>query len=64
MEKHSDYKQRLMSFLLQSEYQRSQIAMRQKMLQQLSKGTSEPKISLTTLEEQAMEEMKLQVMCS
>nr|CAB3230219.1 tetratricopeptide repeat protein 40 [Phallusia mammillata] len=60
IEKHGDYQQRLMSFLLQSEYQRTQLAMRQKMLQQLSKGAAEVTISETALEEQAMEEMKIQ----
>ncbi|XP_078492369.1 cilia- and flagella-associated protein 46 isoform X3 [Ciona intestinalis] len=60
MDQHSDFQQRLMSFLLQSEYQRSQLAMRQKMLQQLSKSATVISISETALEEQAMEEMKLQ----
>ncbi|XP_076807691.1 cilia- and flagella-associated protein 46-like isoform X3 [Clavelina lepadiformis] len=48
-----DFQQRLMSFLLQTEYQRSQLATRQKMLKNLSKDVAELITCENTKEEQA-----------
>lgn len=60
-ERMEEYRLRLMSLLLQSEYQRAQLALRQKMLQQLSLGADNANmtISNTVLDEQEEEEMKL-----
>lgn len=56
-----EYGQRLMSLLLQSEYQRAQLALRQKMLQQLSLGEDNANATLSnvTVAEQEEEEIKV-----
>ncbi|XP_077976409.1 cilia- and flagella-associated protein 46-like [Styela clava] len=61
-ERMEEYTMHLMSLLLQSEYQRAQAALREKMLQELSVGNNEntdANVPNTILEEQEEEEMRI-----